>query len=218
MPPATALPAATAATAFDTGPASASSGRYSAVAIGLHWLMAVLIVGTFCVGYYMSGLSFSPGRLKLYNWHKWAGVCVLALAALRLLWRLSHPPPADVPMPRWQARLAHATHFALYAAFFAVPLAGWTYSSAAGFPVVVFGVLPLPDLVSPDKALAANLRLLHQWLAYGLAALVLLHVAGALKHRLIDRDRLLARMLPGTGPGAAAPAVPARADTFHVPP
>ncbi len=171
--------------------------RYGAVAIAFHWLLALAIIGAFCVGLYMHELPMSPTRLKLYNWHKWAGSVILALSALRLLWRLTHRPPADVPMPAWQARVAHLTHIALYALFFAVPLAGWAYSSAAGFPVVLFGVLPLPDFVPVDRELAAALKPLHKALAWALGALSALHIAAALKHQFIDRDHLLRRMMPG---------------------
>ncbi len=173
-----------------------TSSRYSSVAIALHWLLAFLIVGTFCVGLYMHELPFSPTRLKLYNWHKWAGVTILALSALRLLWRLTHRPPADLPMPAWQKLASHGAHWALYALFFGVPLAGWAYSSAAGFPIVVFGVLPLPDFVAPDRALAEILKQRHATLAFALAAVVVLHIAAALKHHFIDRDGLLDRMRP----------------------
>ena len=172
-------------------------GRYTTTAIALHWLLALAIVGTFSVGLYMHDLPMSPTRLKLYNWHKWAGITVLALSAMRLLWRLSHRPPIDLPMPGWQKRAAHATHWALYALFFAVPLAGWAYSSSAGFPVVVYGVLPLPDFVPVDKILAESLKDLHKMLGIALSALVFVHVAAALKHQFFDRDGLLARMLPG---------------------
>jgi cytochrome b561 len=173
---------------------SSRSARYTPVAVVLHWLLALAIVGAFCVGLYMSDLPFSLQRVKLYNWHKWAGISILALSALRLLWRLANRPPPDVPMPTWQARLAHATHFLFYAAFFAVPLTGWAMSSAKGFPIVWFGVLPLPDFVPKDHDLGELLERVHGWLAYGLAALVLAHVAGALKHQFIDRDGLIARM------------------------
>jgi cytochrome b561 len=162
----------------------------------MHWVLGLAIVGAFAMGVYMSDLPMSPSRLKLYNWHKWAGVTILALSALRLLWRLTHRPPADLPMPAWQARTAHATHLALYALFFAVPLAGWAYSSAAGFPVVLFGMWPLPDFVPVDKALAEAIKPLHKLLAFAMAALVLGHVAAALKHHFIDRDALLQRMRP----------------------
>ena len=89
--------------------------RYTGTAIALHWLMALMIVGSFAVGTYMVDLPFSVSRLKLYNWHKWAGVLILALSAARLLWRLTHQPPADLPMPDWQRRAAHGAHLALYA-------------------------------------------------------------------------------------------------------
>ncbi len=175
---------------------SPSIQRYGNVAIAAHWLLALLLIGNVVLGVYMSDLAFSPTRLKLFNYHKWAGITILTLSALRLLWRLTHRPPAEPPMPVWQQRAAAAVHGLLYLCFFAVPLAGWAYSSAAGFPVVLFGVLPLPDFVSPDRALADNLKLLHKALALGLTSLVALHVAAALKHQFFDRDGLLLRMLP----------------------
>jgi cytochrome b561 len=180
---------------------NAPAARYSGVAVAFHWLLALAIVGA-VGGLYMTGLSMSPTRLKLYNWHKWAGVTILALSAARLLWRLSHRPPAlpaavVATMPAWQRAAHHGTHALLYLLFFAVPLVGWAYSSAAGFPIVWFGVLPLPDFVPADKALAEAIKPWHGWLAYALAALVVLHVAAALKHHFIDRDGLLARMAFG---------------------
>lgn len=176
--------------------------RYTRTAIALHWVVGLAIVAVFCVGWYMTGLPFSPQRLKLYNWHKWAGVTILALSALRLVWRLTHRPPA-LPagtlraMPRWQQVAHHATHHLLYALFFIVPLVGWAYSSAAGFPIVFLGVLPLPSFVPVSPALAEAIKPWHEITAYALAALVVVHVAAALKHQFIDRDGLVARMLPG---------------------
>jgi cytochrome b561 len=183
--------------------AAASAARWHPASIALHWLLALMILGSLSVGLYMTSLPFSPLRLQLYNWHKWAGVTILALSALRLLWRLTHRAPAEAPMPHLQRQVAHAAHGALYLLFFAVPLAGWAYSSAAGFPVVLFGVLPLPDFVGPDRELSEALKPLHRWLAYGLAAVVVLHVAGALKHHFIDRDGLLLRMMPARRRGPA---------------
>jgi cytochrome b561 len=180
----------------------ASTPRYSTVAIALHWVLGIALAAMFGFGLYMTDLPFSPQRLKLYNWHKWAGVTILALSALRLLWRLTHRPPA-LPgsviqkMPAWQLLVHSATHLGLYALFFAVPLIGWAYSSAAGFPVVLFGLLPLPDFVAPDKDLAALIKPWHEISAFAMAGLVLLHVAAALKHHFVDRDGLVSRMLPG---------------------
>ncbi len=174
-----------------------SAARYTATAIALHWLLALMLTVSFGVGLYMHDLPFSLARLKLFNAHKWAGITILALSLLRLLWRLRHRPPPAPAMPAWQRRTAQATHGLLYLLFFAVPLAGWGYSSAAGFPVVLFGVLPLPDFVAPDRAVAATLKSLHGALAWSLAALALLHVAAALWHQFIGDDDLLQRMRPG---------------------
>ncbi len=181
---------------------NAPAGRYSSPAITLHWLLAAAIVANLALGVAMHDLPISPTRLRLFNWHKWAGITILALSALRLGWRLTHPPPADAPMPAWQRRAAHAVHRALYGLFFAVPLAGWAYSSAAGFPVVLFGVLPLPDWVPVGEALAERLKLAHLLCASALAGLIALHVAAALKHHFIDRDGLLQRIGVRAGPAA----------------
>lgn len=173
-----------------------SNSKYSPPAVAIHWLAGLLILCTIGLGVYMTGLQMSPMRLRLYNWHKWLGISILAISVLRLSWRLTHPPPADLPMPTWQRRAAHLTHWTMYALFFAVPLAGWTYSSAAGFPVVVFGVLPLPDLVAPDRALAEVLKTVHMGLALTLGTIIALHVMAVIKHQIVDRDRILTRMLP----------------------
>ena len=178
-----------------------ATARYTSVAVALHWVLGIALVAMFGFGLYMTDLPFSPQRLKLYNWHKWAGVTILLLSLLRLVWRLTHRPPA-LPaaivskMPGWQTLVHSATHMALYALFFVVPLIGWAYSSAAGFPVVLFGVLPLPDFVSPDKDLAALIKPWHEISAFALAGLVVLHLAAALKHHFIDRDGLITRILP----------------------
>ena len=178
------------------------SSRYGAVAIGFHWLLALMICGSLGVGLYMHELPFSPLRLKLFNWHKWAGITILALSAARLLWRLSHRPPELPPsvlaaMPAWQRHAYAATHAALYLLFFGVPLTGWAYSSAARFPIVWFGVLPLPDWVSVDKDFAdAVLKPLHATCAFTLAGFAVLHVAATLKHQLFDHDGLFWRMWP----------------------
>lgn len=171
--------------------------RYTLPAITLHWLLALLILGTFSVGLYMADLPMSPDRNLLFNWHKWFGLLVLALSMLRLAWRVTHKPPPDLPAPTWQIALAHRTHQLMYLLFFAVPLVGWAYSSAAGSSIVWFGVVQVPSLLPPDKALAETIKPLHALLADGLIVLVGLHVAAALKHHLIDRDGLLRRMMPG---------------------
>ena len=172
--------------------------RYTGIAMLLHWLVALLIFGLFPLGLYMHGLQLSPRKLELYAWHKWFGITVLVLVVLRIGWRAGHrPPPLPASVPRWQARAAESLHGLLYLLILGIPLSGWALSSASGIRVVWWGLLPLPNLLAPDHALARQLALLHAWLNYTLAALVLAHVGAALKHQFLDRDGVLLRMLPG---------------------
>lgn len=171
--------------------------RYDRIAITLHWLVALAIIANFALGLYMSDLKLTPWKLKLYSWHKWNGVSIFVLVALRLAWRQFHTPPAmPESMPRWQRQAAHAGHHMLYLLMFAVPLSGWLMSSALGVQTVVFGILPLPDLLAKDKELGELLKIVHQALNFGMAAIVLGHAGAALKHHYLDRDDVLRRMLP----------------------
>lgn len=173
------------------------ASRYTATAIHLHWLVALALVGSFALGVYMHELPLSPGKLKLYSWHKWAGVTIFLLVLARLAWRLGHRPP-ELPagMPAWQRQASALVHGLLYLLMIAVPLSGWLMSSAKGFQTVWFGVLPLPDLVGKSEDLGKTLEAAHKLLNLTLASLVVIHVAAALKHHFIDRDGLLRRMSP----------------------
>jgi len=173
--------------------------RYTTTAIVLHWLVALLIIGAFTLGLVMTDIpGFSPTKLRYYAWHKWAGVTVMLLAVLRLLWRLKNRPPAFLAaMPAWQRGAAHGLHHLLYVFIFAVPLSGYFYTLAAGFPVVYFGLFQLPVLIAKNAPLAETLKGVHYWLTMSMAALVFLHVLAALKHTIIDRDGTMRRMLPG---------------------
>lgn len=174
-----------------------TTASYTRTAIGLHWLVAVAIVATFGLGLYMHELPFSPDKLKLYSWHKWAGVSIFLLVVARIVWRLAHRPPAPpANIPLWQWRAAEGVHLLLYVLMLAVPLSGWLMSSAKGVPTVWFGVLPLPDVVGKDTALGDLLASVHKVLNFSMAGLVLIHVGAALKHHLVDRDEVLLRMLP----------------------
>lgn len=170
---------------------------YTPTAVRLHWLIALGLAGTFAVGIYMHELPLSPDKLKIYSWHKWAGVTLFLLALVRLGWRLTHRPPAPPSlMPHWQHRAAEAVHGLLYLLMLAIPLSGWLMSSAKGYQTVWFGILPLPDLVTKDQALGEALTLAHKLLNFGMAGLVLAHAGAALKHHFLDRDDVLKRMLP----------------------
>jgi cytochrome b561 len=171
--------------------------RYTPVAISLHWLIALLIFAGWGLGFYMHDLPLSPAKLRYYSWHKWIGVTVFMLTIVRVGWLATHPAPR---LPRglrpWQVQTARVSHFGLYLLMFVIPLSGWLMSSAKGVPTVYFGVVPIPDLIGKDKAIGDVLVQVHKWLAFGLAALVGLHIATAVKHHFIDRDGLMRRMVP----------------------
>lgn len=172
-------------------------GRWSGISIALHWLVALLVLGLLLVGPLMTELPNNPTKVKVYALHKSMGLAVLALVALRLLWRLYAGAPAPVPgTPRWQHVAATVVHWAMYALLLAIPLAGWAYNSASNFPLQWFGLFNLPPLVAPDPGMRAFWRELHGWLAFSLAVLALGHAAAALKHHYLDRDDTLRRMLP----------------------
>jgi cytochrome b561 len=174
-----------------------ASARYTTMAIMLHWLMALLLVGLFCVGLYMSDLQLSPWKLKIYSWHKWAGVTAFILVLVRLAWRFTHHSPelpsATSPPMRFAANVSHIL---LYLLMMIIPISGWLMSSAKGFQTVYLGVLPIPDLLEKNKELGHLLQDVHQALNFLFIGLVLSHFCAALKHHLIDKDDVLTRMLP----------------------
>ncbi|HEY2417669.1 MAG TPA: cytochrome b [Steroidobacteraceae bacterium] len=168
---------------------------YTRTAVVFHWLIALLITAGFSLGAYMVDLHISPRKLRLYNYHKWIGITILGLVLLRSLWRLTHKPPPEEPMPRWQAHAARFTHGLLYALMIVTPIFGWLYSSASGYSVVYLKLWQLPDLVHKNKDLAKVLVEIHGDLAWALLWVVVLHAAAAFKHHFIDHDATLKRML-----------------------
>lgn len=173
--------------------------RFNAWMIAIHWAMAVGILTAFGMGLYMVDIpGITPFKLKLINWHKWLGVTLLALVLLRVVVRWASKAPAYPP--HWGRRtvlMAKAGHWALYALMLAVPLLGYFYSLAAGFPVVWFGVIELPVFIERDIPLRDTLKWWHELSAKALVLLVAGHVLMALKHHFGDKDRILGRMIPG---------------------
>jgi cytochrome b561 len=171
--------------------------RYTRTAMLLHWLMALMIVSNFALGVTMVDIpGLTPTKLKYFSWHKWLGVTVLALACMRLLWRLFHPaPPYPSTMRGWEKAAARGTHGLLYVLMFAVPLSGYFLTLALGVPVVYLGIVELPVLIDRNPALKEPLETLHYVLNMILLAAVCVHVLAAFKHHLIDRDRIFKRIL-----------------------
>ncbi|MEP6943971.1 MAG: cytochrome b [Betaproteobacteria bacterium] len=177
---------------------AAAQQRYGATAIALHWLTALLLVWGFSVGISMVDLPMSPEKFKYYVWHKWIGITIFLITCARLAWRWAHRAPPMPPMPAWQMRAAQVAHVALYVLLVVIPLSGWIYSSSTGVKVIYLDLVPLPDLVAKDRDLARILLQVHVTLNFTLLAMVCLHAAAALKHHYLDRDTVLARMLPLT--------------------
>jgi cytochrome b561 len=176
---------------------SSTSAPYSTPAKAFHWLAAALVLFQVPLAFYMESLPISPDKLETYALHKSIGMTIFTLTAARLAWRLISPPPAMPPgTPGWQSIVARTTHWAMYFILLAMPLTGWLSSSAANFPVSVFGLATLPDLVAPDPQLHEGLEEAHEALGYLLLALLSAHVAAALHHHFWRRDAVLRRMLP----------------------
>lgn len=193
-----------------------SARRYSAVAILLHWASALGVLVLIGLGLTMTHAGLAPLRqFQLYQWHKSVGITVLALTALRVLWRLTHrPPPHPAGMPARERRAAGAAHALLYLLLVGLPLTGWAVVSLSPFniPTVLYGLvpwphLPLADLVPDPAAAEGLLKRVHALGAWFLAALLAVHVAAALRHHLLLRDDVLRRMLPGRRTLTASPTV-----------
>jgi cytochrome b561 len=174
-----------------------TENRYGLIAITLHWVMAVIVIGLICLGLYMVRLPISLEKLKLFGWHKEYGILVLMLVLLRFCWRFWSIQPKLPPyIARLQQFAAHAVHYLLYALMIAMPLTGWMTSSAAGLQVSFFGLFLMPDLVAPDENLRILLASIHEWLGYALIAVICMHAGAALQHHFYHKDDILRRMLP----------------------
>jgi cytochrome b561 len=164
----------------------------------LHWITAAGVLATLPIGLWIANAEPSLALIKWFGIHKTIGITLLALVLARLLWhRLSPPPPPLPGSPRWADRLARATHRAFYVLLLLVPLSGWVGSSASGIDTVVFGRLTVPAIAPASPALETAAFRVHGLAALALAALVVLHVAGALK-RAAAGDGTLRRMVTGT--------------------
>ncbi|WP_428155059.1 cytochrome b/b6 domain-containing protein [Brevundimonas sp.] len=203
---------------------SNANSRYSPVAIALHWAIALLILSMIPMGLWMTAAIERPDSqalaYRVFQVHKSIGFLILALTVVRIVWRLTHRPPA-LPggMKRWEAFAAGATHVAFYVLLLALPLTGWLYVSA-GWAVSQdralevatswFGLFPIPHLpgvaelsIQARRALAFQAMGAHSMMAWGAVILIALHVGAALKHQFIDRDGVLSHMVPGLRGGHA---------------
>ncbi len=179
--------------------------RYSILAIVLHWLIALLILGNIVLAWTFQNIAPGLVEFKLIQLHKSIGITVLLLSVLRLAWRLFNSPPPEHPMPRWQIVTSRIVHWGFYAIMIGMPVSGWIMVSASplNIPTLLYGMVPWPHapgvhaLATADrKSLEKAMSITHQVFAYFAYGLIGLHVAAALKHQFYDRDNLLLRMAP----------------------
>ena len=182
--------------------------RYSRVAVWLHWIIAALILINLLLGFYREEFE-RPVRAVLMGWHKSIGFTVIALTLVRILWRLTHRPPAfDPAMKGWEVGVARLVHGLFYLLLLVMPLTGWLIVSTGEriSPTNVywlFDIAPLP--VKPGEALHEFAEEAHKLLAYTMLVLLALHVGGAIKHHLGGHRHLIGRMAPWLRPRSPGP-------------
>ena len=169
--------------------------KYSKVAITLHWLMALMIIGNLLGGFLHDFVPKENGqRALVMGLHMSFGLTIIALTLVRLGWRLANPVPA---LPHYftsgERILAKAAHWAFYIAMLALPLTGWALTSHNDRPLMYFGLFEVPKL-GLDKVTAGDFGEIHETLGWVMVALLALHIAGIIKHLVMDRDNLLPRM------------------------
>ncbi len=179
-----------------------SAKGYGAVAIALHWLVAVLVLAAWFTGELGDSMPRASHEVGLFI-HISLGLALFGTAFVRLGWRLFDPPPALEPSKlggrfgAWAGRVVEMVHLLTYALMFAIPVLGIVTQFARGFPLPVFGLFEIPSPWIGDRAFMHNMKELHETLANGLMVIVGLHAAAALVHHYVLRDRTLLRMMPG---------------------
>lgn len=184
--------------------------RYHGIAIGFHWLIAILIMGMLAVGKYMVSLDESdPLRFLLTQWHKSFGIVAMVLIVCRLLWRLTHrPPPLPGHLKTWEMYAAAATHLLLYLLIIVIPVSGWTMVSASPLelPTVIFNYIHWPHLAPFDSLpnkdeVSSFFAEIHEFAGSALILLLVAHIGASLRHQIILHDGVMNRMSPKTPDG-----------------
>ena len=197
-------------TGSNTQRAPHGSARYDPIAISLHWLIALAFLSMLAIGFVMHDLPLTdPWKFPLFQFHKSLGFTILSLVGIRILWRLTHRPPAlPANMPAWEKGSAEATHWVLYAILLAMPLSGWIIvsHSAYNIPTLYFGLFEIPHLGELNvgyskKQIEEAASLIHEVLAFSACGLIALHAGAALRHHFILKDTVLRRILPKFGKG-----------------
>lgn len=170
---------------------------YGPTAKILHWLIVALVATQYVIGWTMPDIHRGTTPEGLIAWHLWVGAAIILVLVIRILWRLTHPVPlVRDNVPRWQQLLAALTHGLLYLVLAILLLLGWANASARGFPISLFGIVPLPPIMPAGSRPGMAMGDIHSFIGWVLLALVGVHVLAALYHRFVLRDQVLERMLP----------------------
>lgn len=179
---------------------SIPSGRYTGVAVALHWIIAFALIYQLALGFALENIPRAE-RGAYMSVHKSLGITILLLSIARLVWRLTHkPPPLPAELKPWEKRLSSGVHVAFYVVMIGAPLGGWAMSTAStrAPPVSFWGLFELPGLPVPESdALAEQLSAGHAAAGIIAVVLIVLHIGGALKHMFVDDNDVLWRMVPG---------------------
>lgn len=171
-----------------------TENKFGLVSKLLHWIMAIMIITLLTVGLVMTNLADSDMKWTIYGMHKSFGLVVLAMAICRLVWRFINIVPKLVSV-FWERMLARGVHALFYILMIMMPLSGWLMSSAGGYTIPFFGLFNVPFLIPKNESLGQLFGQAHEWIGYGLIALITLHILASFKHHIIDKDDILKRML-----------------------
>ncbi|WP_371395737.1 cytochrome b [Fretibacter rubidus] len=183
-----------------------TSQSYTRTAVILHWLIAIMIIGQLMGGKIMMWIEPTPFKFELFQLHKSFGFIILGLSILRLIWRLMHEAPSlPEGMKPWEIKAAKATHVGFYALIIGIPLSGWIMVSVSTPKITtkIFKAVKVPDLPLPrTETLETITKTTHEILGALIAVLIIVHVGAALKHYFVNKDGVLARMIPHLKPKA----------------
>jgi cytochrome b561 len=169
--------------------------QYGTTAKVLHWLVVALLLVQYLIGWLMPDIHRGPPGAPMI-FHISVGMTILVLIVIRLAWRFTHPVASESSLPPWQRLSSEVVHWALYVLVLATTITGWLFASFRGWGVSFFYLVPMPMLASNNPAAVKAIDGWHQAMEWSLLAVIGLHVAVALAHLFIYRDRIMQRMLP----------------------
>jgi cytochrome b561 len=170
--------------------------QYGTTAKVFHWLVVALLLAQSLIGWLMPDIDrgLKPGVAMTF--HVSIGLAIVETIVLRLAWRLTHPVAPESSLPKWQRLISEAVHWLLYVLVLATAFSGWLFASFRGWSMSLFYLVPIPMLASDNAAAGKAIDGLHQALEWTLLVVIGLHVAAAMAHLFVFRDRVMQRMLP----------------------